>query len=962
MNFSLTSADCIAFGPFRLFPRRRVLLADDKPIKLGGRAFDMLMALIERPGVVISKDDLLARVWPDRMVTEANLQTQILALRQAFGAERDLIRTVAGRGYQFTGNIQVVSEGFDKQIAEALPVSATSAVAVPTNLPQPVSELIGRSAEVEEVSNLVRAGRLVTLTGAGGIGKTRLALTVARRLLPQFPDGVWLAELSPLSDPGLVPATIAAAIGLELGGGAISAQRVAQALAARRLLVVLDTCEHVIDAAATMAEAVLRSGSTAYIIATSREPLRAEGEQLYPVQPLAVPAEDAENLLDYGAVRLFVERARAAEPDLATDQSWATPIAAICRRLDGIPLAIEMAAARLAALGVEELAGHLHDRFHLLTGGRRTALPRHRTLRATLDWSYELLAEPERVLLRRLAVFAGAFSLKAVGAVVATAETGSLEAVDGLSSLVAKSLVVAEVGAGPRYRLLDTTRAYTLEKLTETGERERLARRHAEYYRDLFERAEAELDTRPAAEWLADYGREIDNLRAALDWAFSPSGDLDIAVALTGAAAPLWLQLSLLDECRGYAERALTSFDAGAEGDARRKMKLYAALGISLVYGADTTVPALSAAWTQALEIAENLHDTEYQLRSLWGLWFTSWTSGRHRVALTLAQKFYALAANQPDANDRLIGQRLVGVSQLFLGKLTSARHHLEDMLVHYVPPVQMSHIIRFQSDQRAAAATFLSRILWLQGFPEQAVRAAERSVEDARESRHAMSLAYVLAHGACPVALWSGDLDLAERYVGMLNDLSTRHPLARWRAFGHSHQGVLAIKHGDVATGLRLLRSDFDDLGEVNASFLFFFLGEMADALGRIGQISQGLSALEEAITRVSETEERWSIAELLRVKGELLLLQGAPGAVAMAENHFGQALDWARRQDALSWELRAATSFAQLRRNQGKPSEGRSLLRPVYDRFTEGFATTDLKTARALLRDFDSAADQPD
>jgi predicted ATPase/DNA-binding winged helix-turn-helix (wHTH) protein len=942
--------ECIAFGRFRVLPHRRVLLADDKPIRLGGRAFDLLMVLIETPGAVVSKDDLLARVWPGRVVTDTNLQTQILALRDAFGAERDLIRTVAGRGYQFAGEIHVIPE-FDKRATDGLSAKDDT-TAVPTNLPQPVSELIGRDAEVEEVSNLVRDGRLVTLTGAGGIGKTRLALAVGRRLLPQFPDGVWLAEFSPLVDPSLVPATLAAAVGLELGGE-LSTQRVAQALAARRLLVVLDTCEHVIDAATTMVEALLRAGSTVYIVATSREPLSAEGEQLYRVPTLAVPMEDARDVLNYGAVRLFIERARAAEPRSILDGHRAATIAAICRRLGGIPLAIEMAAARVAALGIEELAGRLDDRLRLLTGGKRTALPRHQTLRATLDWSHELLAEPERVLLRRLAVFAGAFTLEAAGAVAAGTEIAWLKVVDGLSSLVAKSLVVVEIDATlSRFRLLDTTRAYALEKLAESGERERLARRHAEYYRDLFERAEAELATRPTVEWLGDYGRQIDNLRAALDWAFSTDGDLGVGAALTAAAAPLWLLLSLFEECRDRVGRALAVLGAVVDGDPRREMKLYAALGSSLVNGADTTLPAIGGAWTRALEIAERLGDAEYQLRALLGLWASSWSSGRHRVALALAQKFCILAASRSDPNDRLVGERLTGVSQQFLGDLRGARHHLEHMLAHYVPPVQRSHIIRFQSDQRVTASTFLGRVLWLQGFPDQALRTVEEAVEDSRAGRHAMSLSYALVHGACPIALWAGDLGLAERYVGMLNDLSTRYSRVRWRAFGRSHQGVLAIKRGDLSAGLRLLRSGLEELGEVNASFRYFmFLSEMAEALGRIGQLGEGLSVLEEAMARTDETGERWGIVEVLRIKGELLLLQGAPGAAAAAGDHFRQALDLARRQGALSWELRAATSFARLLRNRGQAADAVALLQPVYERFTDGFDTADLKAANALL-----------
>jgi predicted ATPase len=319
------------------------------------------------------------------------------------------------------------------------------------------------------------------------------------------------------------------------------------------------------------------------IIATSREPLRAEGEQAYPVPPLGVPVVEGEDPWQYGAVLLFVVRSRASGTHLSEDRQLAPVIAGICRRLDGIPLAIELAAARAAALGIEELAVRLDDCFHLLTEGRRTALPRHQTLRATLDWSYELLAEPERVVLRRLAVFAGAFSLGAAAAVVANPEISSSEVVEGLSNVVAKSLVAAEVDAtGVRYRLLDTMRAYALEKLGESGELQEAARRHAEYYRDLFERAETEWERRPTTEWLADYGRQIDNLRAALDWAFSLDGDASTGVALTAAAVPLWMQLSLIEECRGRVVRELAALGAGAHRDARHEMKLYTALGGSL--------------------------------------------------------------------------------------------------------------------------------------------------------------------------------------------------------------------------------------------------------------------------------------------------------------------------------------------------------------------------------------------
>jgi predicted ATPase/DNA-binding winged helix-turn-helix (wHTH) protein len=956
----------LEFGRFRVLPHRRELLADGRPVKLGGRAFDMLMALIDARGEVISKGALMARVWPDRVVEEKNLHVQISALRTALRAERELIHTVAGRGYQFTGEIRTASAG-ERQAGVGVPLTETRP---PTNLPAPVSELIGRDTEIEELSSLIGAHRLVTLTGSGGIGKTRFALAVARRLLPEFADGVWIAELAPLADPGLVAGTVAAAVGLELAAGTVSPERVADALSGKRLLLVLDNCEHVIDAAAMMAETLLRANPAAHVVATSREPLKAEGEWVYPVSPLAVPAEDAEDADDplrYGAVRLFVERAQAAQPHFAADRRLAAVIAAICRRLDGIPLAIELAAARVAALGIEELAARLDDRFRaryfefgidprcaaaststgeLLTGGRRTALPRHQTLRATLDWSYELLAEPERVILRRLAAFAGAFRLEAACAIVASSDILPSEAVEGLLSLVAKSLVSVVV-SGPiaGYRLLDTMRAYAFEKLGESGEMAVVASRHAEFYRDLFERAEAEWQTRPSSEWLSEYGRQIDDLRAALDWAFSPGGDASVGVALTTAAIHLWMHLSLLEEWRGRVEQALAMLSNEAKQDARQEMKLYAALGASQLYSRDFVSDAI---WTKALEISERLDDVEYQLRALWGLWSFHTGSGQYRTALTLAKKIYDIAANRSDLNDQLIAERLMGVPQHYMGNQAIARRHLERMLAYYVIPDQRSHIIRFQFDQRVMARVLLARILWLQGFPDQAMRTASVSVDDACAANHGMSVCYALAVAACPIALLTGNFAEAEHYVGILLDHPTGRSLPLWRAWARSHQGTLVIKQGDFDTGFQLLRTGLGELSNAKYSFLRVFPAMMAEALGGAGHPANGLAVIEEAL---QHTDELWLIAELLRIKGELLLLQGAPGAAATAEDHFRQALDWARRQGALSWELRAAMSLARLLYDQARSADALALLQPIYDRFTEGFDTADLKAAKALL-----------
>jgi predicted ATPase len=568
-----------------------------------------------------------------------------------------------------------------------------------------------------------------------------------------------------------------------------------------------------------------------------------------------------------------------------------------------------------------------------------------------MDWSHDLLPNVEKVILRRLAVFHGDFTMDAVQAVAADGEIVAAEVFGGVANLVAKSLVATDLsGEVSYYRLLDTTRAYAFEKLGESGELEAIARHHAVYCRELFERAETEWEARPAAEWLAEYGRQVHNLRAALDWAFSSAGDASIGVASTAAAVPLWMHLALMEECAGRVEQALAAIAAGEGRDPRREMQLHRALAQSLME-TKGAVSEIGAVGTKALEIAESLGNAEYQLHSLWSLWSFCITGGQQRVALSLARRFRTLAAKRSDPNDRLIGER-IGASQHYLGDLRSARRHIERALARYVAPARMSAIVRFEGDQSAAVRAYLARILWLQGLPDQAMQTAESSVADAQATNHAIALGLAFGLAACPVALWIGDLAAAEHYVEMLLDHSTRHALARWRAFGLCHEGMLAIHRGDLGTGLRLLRAGFDEPGG-GVAVPRFFSFVMAEALGRAGQIADGLAAIEEAIVHSERTEERWATAEMLRVKGELFLMQGAPEAAATAEDLFRQALDLARRQGALSWELRTAISLARLLSDQGRSADATALLEPVYDRFTEGFATADLKAAKALLDD---------
>jgi predicted ATPase/DNA-binding winged helix-turn-helix (wHTH) protein len=608
MHASARGVACLEFNRFRLLIRQRELRIGGAPVALGSRAFDLLLLLIEAGGELVTKEELLARVWPGAVVEESNIQVQVSALRKALGEDRHLVLTVPLRGYRFTGEVRALdAEGriVDPEGAASAPTAQT-----PTNLPAPVSDFIGRELELRELAQLLRGNRLVSLVGTGGIGKTRLGLEVARASTDAFRDGVWLAELAPLTDPELVASAVNTALGLQSGAGRWTFERLAAALRGRQLLLVLDNCEHVIAATAREAETLLRAVPGVRVLATSQEPLGLEGEITYRLSPLEFPAEETAEpaaALRHDAVRLFAARARAADPHFDLTERNAGIVATICRRLDGIPLAIELAAARAAALGIEGLARRLDLRFHVLTGGRRTALPRHQTLRATLDWSHRLLAEPDRVVLRRLAVFAGSFSLEAAASVVADPSLPEWDVIGRIAELVDKSLVVADAaGAVRRYRLLETTHAYAMEKLADSGEFGSLARLHALHFREHFRDALRLWEPTPSLQWLEAHAPEIDNIRVALDWAFGADGDPAVGIELAAASYPLWLLLSLMQEGRARLARA-----TGALGPATPK-KLEAQLWYA--YGFLSTgeprgraVPALRRALALYRESGEPL-------------------------------------------------------------------------------------------------------------------------------------------------------------------------------------------------------------------------------------------------------------------------------------------------------------------------------------------------------------------
>jgi len=930
---------------------RRELRSRGVPVPLGSRAFEIVEVLVQSGGELVNKYDLMGRVWQGAIVEENTLQFHISAIRKALGADRGLLKTVSGRGYRLLGAWTIRQESTPEEPVDLEPLRSP-VQPFQSNVPVAASALIGRTTARQHLLDVLSAYRLVTLTGPAGIGKSVLGLEVARSLFPTYEGDCWLVELVSLSDPGLVPSAVARALGLRVGGDEISVEAVARAIGDRKLLLVLDNCEHVVDAAAGLVETVVRMCPRTTVLATSREVLRIEGEYVYRVPPLDVPPQhqdDSSNVLTHSAVQLFIARMMASDTDFSAHPQNLSTITAICRRLDGIPLAIEFAAACAATLGLQHVAARLDDRFRLLTAGRRTALPRHRTLRATLDWSYELLPESERCLLRRLAIFAAGFTLEAATAVMTDIDSATSAVVEGIANLVSKSLVTLDASASSgRWRLLETIRAYAHEKLAESGQAEQVARRHAEFFRNLFAHL-APGFSRPTIEDMAHYGRELDNIRAALDWSFSAAGDTRIGLELTAAYVPMWMHFALVAECRERVERALASIEPHSSAPLR--MQLQIALGTALIIMMGS-VERSRMALTAALEVAESLEHVDAQLRALWALWALDFHVGDCRAAQFSAERFSRIADRIGDRVVVPVADRIMGYTLHRGGNQREACRRLERMLEYDVPPKDWRYRSWFLYDQRVLARGMLARPLLLQGLLDQAKNIAQASLVDAQTADDNLAICFVLLHAVCPVAIMTGDRTVAERAVPILIDVATRHSFPQYSLGGRCLEATLLIEHHEFEAGTALLTSTLD-VGERTGWRMGHpsFLGTLAEGAAGLGQIAKGLAIVDQALAKANHGGELWYLAELLRIKAGLLLQETEDQSIAAAENCFREALDVARRQGALFWELRCALDLADLRVRQDRQDEARQILAPVYDRFTEGFETADLRSARAIL-----------
>ncbi len=930
----------ISFGPFRLFPAARAFEKDGVPLALGNRALDILMVLVEHAGEVVSHRELLARVWRGLVVDPSNLRVHMTGLRKALG-DRDgkerYITNVAGQGYCFVAPVtHEQPSGRPLRVAEYPCGTARQRLVVPPVL----ARMVGRDDAVRAIAADLIADRFVTVIGPGGMGKTTVAVCVANAMLEEFGGAVCFVDIGAITDPKLVASTIASTLGLT-----IQTEDVVPALMlcvrSLRVLLVLDNCEHVIEAAAALAERIFREAPGVHILATSREAMRVEGEHAYWLPPLESPSREngvtAADAVAFPAVKLFLERAAASGSRLELADADVPVIAGICERLDGIPLAIEFAAARVATHGIAGTADLLKNRLGLHWRGRRTAHPRHQTLHALLDWSYAVLTEAEQRVLRRLSIFVGVFTLEAAQAIASESGPDDMRVLDALDSLVSKCLVSTEQATGAtRYRLLETTRVFGMEKLEESGEKRAIGLRHAEYFAALL----ARLQFRGPIV----LGEYLGNLRAALEEAFSADVPR-LSIDLTVAAVPIFLELSLLRECHKWGSAALLLLDGPMRGS-RQEMVLQEAVAVSSTWtrgnGDDARGPIL-----RALEIAQSRGDTAARLRLLGGLHMFLLRAAQIRSSLAIAVELESTARAANDAAYGVVADWLLGSSYHFLGDQSAAREHLQRGL----GASGTLHLQSFGLDHRLRALIVFHRVLWLSGFPDRALAVAWDTIREAEASSKPLNICFVCLYTA-PLFLWCGDLGGAHDVLEKLMTHPNWHALPSLHATAFALQGELLIQQGEVDRGLELLHSALTmmradrqtiQLARANCA--------LAEGLAAAGRANEALEVIGSSIAETEAGTETSHLPELLRMQAELLI--SLPSAdQALAEAAITRALGEARTNGALAWELRAAMTAARLRAKQGRAPEGRALLSGVFARFTEGFETRDLKEAARLLQ----------
>lgn len=949
------SGTWMTFGPFRLSPAKREVERDGTSVALGDRALDILIVLVERAGEIVSHRDLISRVWRDLVVSPGNLRVHMSALRKALGDGEGgarYIENVTGQGYCFVAPVTRATSASSSARSAEFPDAARKRLVLPPEL----TRMVGREEVVHSIGADLLTERFITIIGPGGMGKTTVAIAVAHAMREEFADAVCFVDIGAVENPNLVAATVAASLGL-IVQTADAVPTLLEYLRTVRFLLVLDNCEHVIDTMATLAETICREAPGTHILATSREALRVEGEQAYWLPALASPSPQssmkAVDVLTFPAVKLFMERAAASGGRFDLNDENAPIVAGICGRLEGIALAIELAAGRAGSHGIAATADLLNRNLGLDWHGRRTALPRHQTLRALLDWSYGVLPDGEQAAMRRLSVLVGEFTVEAASAVVHGGSANEAAARITLDALVAKSLLSVRAGdaGSERYRFLETTRIYALEKLQESGEAAVAARRHAEYFARLLNSRHGgliDLEYTGRAHALREH---LGNVRAALEWCFAPREkdfDAALAVDLAAAVAPVFFELSLLSESYKWSTAALTLLDDTTRGG-RREMLLRSTWAISSMWTRGHSDDVLSAI-ARGLELAHPLDEPSQRLRMLATRHLCLTRAANFHGALAAAEEWDAAAKQADDVSCLAIADLMQGVARHFLGDQAAAKRRFD---AGFARAGERS-LQLCGNDHRVRALTTLSRALWLSGLPERAIDTARQAVDTAMTSGKPLDTCFALIY-TTPVYLWCGHWDAAQEVLAQLLSHTHWPVLKPFHAVARALSGALLIGRGDADQGTAMLAGVLQKMRDERQNVLATFIAcSLADGLTTAGRCQEALTVIRTARRAAVRGGDAVQLPELLHTQAKVLL-RISQANEARAVRLLFRSCRIARHQSALSWELRSTHTLARILAGRGGGEQARQLLSTVYDRFSEGFATRDLQAAAQLSSEID-------
>lgn len=835
--------------------------------------------------------------------------------------------------------------------------------AIPDNLPAQTTVFIGRETELSEiVKRLSSKGvRLLTLTGPGGIGKTRIAVQAAAELIEQFQDGVYFVDLATIRDPESFPAVIAQTLGLRETSDRPLLDDLKGQLRVKRMLLLLDNFEQVTAAAPKVAD-LLRDCPNLKLLVTSREALRVRGEYVFPVPPLAMPKVDLkrpsiEQLTQYEAVRLFIERAQAVKPDFMITNENAPAVAEICWRLDGLPLAIELATVRIRLFSPQALLERLGNRLKFLRGGARDLPARQQTLRDAIAWSYELLDIGEQRLFQMLSVFQGCTfeAVEAIAGGIRHLEDIELDILDVLSSLADKSLIrqVSPETGEPRMLMLETIREFAAERLDEDFEFRAAARRaYASFYADFTQRQWEYLtghEREAATERLLS---DIDNVRSAWDY-WVEEKNLEMLGKFVDS---LWL----LYDTRGWYHAtvkltndllSILSSTPSTPELAQQEIVLRTSLARALLASKGYT-PEVEEAYNRAMELSQTAGDLSQLFPVLRGLFSFYTFRGEFEKGIPIGEQILELAERYDDVSMRIEGHFVLGTCIAFKGDIIHGLEHLEKA-ISYVDPERL-HSSRFRLGNYPGVACFTTSalILWGVGYPDRALKRANDAVNLAKKINHPYSLAYAMFHTGF-LHLWRREVELSVACAQAVLDIAEKHELQIWYAVGICLHGIGIASLGRAEEGLAQIELGMNLYQGLKSPPIFWPLlrSFQARACGLVGKPEQGLALLEEVVASPSQGYGSVLMVEHLRLKGDLLLAL-SPANRSEAERLYLRALEMAQEQGASMLELRAAISLSRLWWDQGKAEQGRRLLSSAYEKLSEGFTTADLIEAQELLR----------